>query len=78
MLSLFFRGLWDQRVAMRWAQDNIHLFGGDKNKVTSAQAEFSYLNVADRAITNSLGRKCWRQQCRIPHGRQRHFNRRSL
>ncbi|KAL8277214.1 hypothetical protein RQP46_010387 [Phenoliferia psychrophenolica] len=26
-------GMWDQRFALRWVQDNVHLFGGNKSEV---------------------------------------------
>ncbi|KAL8276871.1 hypothetical protein RQP46_010699 [Phenoliferia psychrophenolica] len=52
-------GLWDQRVAMRWCQDNIHLFGGDKTKVTSESAggnSIGYHMIANGTSTDGLYR----------------------
>lgn len=29
-------GFWDQRLALEWTRDNIHLFGGDTKRLTIA------------------------------------------
>jgi len=30
------QGLWDQRLALEWTRDNIHLFGGNASNITVA------------------------------------------
>ncbi|XP_015788803.1 acetylcholinesterase [Tetranychus urticae] len=50
-------GLWDQNLALQWVNQNIHLFGGDPNKVTifgqsagSAAVAYQILSPQSRGL----------------------------
>lgn len=49
------QGLWDQRLALEWTRDNIHLFGGNASNITVAgYSAGSMLPVASSYLTAHL------------------------
>ena len=64
-----------ERMALRWVQKYIHLFGGDSSKVTvSVRTPFN----TESADISKLGRKCWVNLSITPNVDERWEHRRAV
>lgn len=50
-------GFWDQRLAMEWTKENVHLFGGNPDNITISgysAGEFIYLEGSSKSYDDDI------------------------
>ncbi|KAF9761951.1 hypothetical protein IL306_003615, partial [Fusarium sp. DS 682] len=60
-------GLRDQRFALRWIQDNIHIFGGSKNRVTLMGESGGAGSILQHVVASAHGDTCGGQEPKLFH-----------
>jgi carboxylesterase type B len=55
------QGLWNQRLALEWIQNNIWLFGGDADEVTLFGVSADAISIGYHLLTNGENRRLYKR-----------------